>query len=293
MDGNVRAQRDILKAVRDYEQADAQAAAINEYVTFLAQNAESLAHAVLAAQQHAPTTEQKVDYVAAARQVWDLLGLDKLKAKKEAAKKEAAEREAANSETANSETANSETANSETCPPAQQTATEKESTERSVPRPFAASPAAPGESQRISRAAPQPESDAAPAAAPPPSADRSAEPPVRLWSSRPRADRDAPTGKAVDSAASPAAAPPADDPSLEPPVRLWSSRPRRDRNACPPAQEAVESPGADVPAGRLHNRLPPGRRSHHRAAHSSLPSGATGKGSRSAKAGRKNLQIPC
>jgi hypothetical protein len=182
MNGNVRAQRDILNAVRAYERADAEEAAA--YVEELARRGADLEEAVRAAERAMPTAEKKINYIEAARQIKELLGLNKPRS-----------------------AAGSEVAESEICAPGEETDTEESDAERT-----AAAPA-------LSAAgAPQPENDAAPAA-----------PPV-------------------------APPPPSADPPAAP--QTWRSLPPRpDRSARQRAREATPSPGADLRAGRLHNRL--------------------------------------
>src|SRR5262249_47497109 len=79
MNGNVRAQRDILNAVRTFERADAEAAAVNAYVEELVRQAADVEEALQAARDDAPTAEKKMSYVEAARRVIALLGLGKPK----------------------------------------------------------------------------------------------------------------------------------------------------------------------------------------------------------------------
>ena len=79
INGNVRAQRDILSAVRAYERLDAEKAAVNEYVDELARDAEDM-HGVGVeiwdAIDAAPTAVQKMNYVEAApRTCWGRAGL--------------------------------------------------------------------------------------------------------------------------------------------------------------------------------------------------------------------------
>jgi hypothetical protein len=100
MAGNVRAQRDILKAVQTFEREDAKAAALEAYVAELVAHGMELEKAVESLKSAATTMEEKIDYAAAAREITELLGLNKIKR-----------------ETAQSETSQSETAQSETCAP--------------------------------------------------------------------------------------------------------------------------------------------------------------------------------
>jgi hypothetical protein len=135
MNGNVRAQRDILSAVRAYERADAEAATVDAYVEGLVQQAADLEEVIEAAKRAAPTVEKKMSYVDAARRICFLLGLGKPRSE---AKSEAAENEA--------------------CAPGEETVTvDAERNAAAAPSSDIAPPA---------DRAPQPESDTAPAAPP-------------------------------------------------------------------------------------------------------------------------------
>jgi hypothetical protein len=158
INGNVRAQRDILNAVRAYERADAEAAALDAYVEELVRQAADLEEALKAGEEtkRAAPVEKKMSYVDAARRITFLLGLNKSAVKSEAAK-------------------------SETCASGKGSVTEERDEERNA---VALAPSA--------DSVPQPENDAVPAsspvASPPPlSAEPPAAPPVdpRPWRSRP------------------------------------------------------------------------------------------------------------
>src|SRR5262249_46186501 len=72
INGNVRAQRDILSAVRAYERQDAEKAAVNEYVDELARDAEDMEQVeaeIWDAIDASPTAVQKMNYVEAAQRV--------------------------------------------------------------------------------------------------------------------------------------------------------------------------------------------------------------------------------
>jgi hypothetical protein len=85
MEGNVHAQRDLLRAVRTYERADAEKAAMEEYVEELArQGADLLEEGVLAARRAAQTPEKKLTLIEAAQRVRELLGLHQRKDNDEA-----------------------------------------------------------------------------------------------------------------------------------------------------------------------------------------------------------------
>ena len=77
MKGNVRAQRDILAAVRNYEREDAEEAAEVAYLEGVVQQATDLSEAIEAANSAAPPVEKKMSYAEAAQRVRDLLGLNK------------------------------------------------------------------------------------------------------------------------------------------------------------------------------------------------------------------------
>jgi hypothetical protein len=77
INGNVRAQRDILNAVRAYESQDEEKAAVDELVREAADVQEAIWEEMLAA----PTAVQKVNYVEAAQRVRDQLGLNESAAK--------------------------------------------------------------------------------------------------------------------------------------------------------------------------------------------------------------------
>ncbi len=79
--GNVRAQRDILTAVRTFEREEAEGAAIDASVEALAQVATDLADRLEAEKRAAPTVEKEMSYAEAAQRVRDLLGLNKSAAK--------------------------------------------------------------------------------------------------------------------------------------------------------------------------------------------------------------------
>jgi hypothetical protein len=134
MNGDVRAQRDILNAVRAYERADAETAALDAYGEELVRQAADLEVALKAIEQakRAAPVAKSMSYAEAAERIKVLL-------------KSAAE---------------SETAGSETCATGKETVTEETDAERNAPPPSA-------------DRAPQPENNGAPAAppvAPPPSA---------------------------------------------------------------------------------------------------------------------------
>lgn len=79
MEGNVHAQRALLRAVGTYERADAEKAALEEYVEELARQAADLEEGVLAARRAAQTPEKKMTLIEAARRVRELLGLNRPK----------------------------------------------------------------------------------------------------------------------------------------------------------------------------------------------------------------------
>jgi hypothetical protein len=215
MSGNVRAQRDILNAVRAYERADAEAATVEAYIEGLVQQAADLEEVIEAAKRTAPTAEKKMSYVEAARRICFLLGLGKA-----------------------SSAGGSEAAKSGVCAPAEETVTADKDAERN---------AAAARSSDVAPAdrASQPETDTAPAAPP------IASPPP---SPSPLA------GEGREGAADP--------------------RPRRsrhDRYARHPARESTPSAGADVRAGRVHNRLLRNRRRHRRGGDCAPPFNVTWK----------------
>jgi hypothetical protein len=153
--GNVRAQRDILKAVQAYERADAEAAAVDAYAEELVRQAADLEvamEAIKAAERAAPV-EKRMSYVEAAERIKALLRQAKPGAK------------------------------SETGAPGETVTEERD--ERSDAERNAAASAPSADS------APPPENDTAPAASPIASPPLSAEPPAappaepRPWRSRP------------------------------------------------------------------------------------------------------------
>jgi Family of unknown function (DUF5681) len=77
--GNVRAQRDILTAVRTFEREEA--AAADAYSEALVQVATDVAERLEAAERAAPTVKKEMSYAEAAQRVTELLGLNKSAAK--------------------------------------------------------------------------------------------------------------------------------------------------------------------------------------------------------------------
>ncbi len=157
INGNVRAQRDILNAVRAFERADAEAAAADAYVEELVRQAADLEAGIQAAKRAAPTAEKKMSYIDAARRIAFLLG---------------------------------EAAKSETCAPGEETVAEVTLTEESVTEEGDGEWNADAPALSADRAS-QPENGTAPAAPPVASPPPSAEPPAapsadpRPWRSRP------------------------------------------------------------------------------------------------------------
>jgi hypothetical protein len=150
MKGNIRAQRDILTAVRTFERQDAEAAAMDACVEGLVQQAADLEEAIKAAKRAAPRVELEMSYVEAAQRIAARLGLNK-------------------------------SAESEIGAPGEEPVWEEEATE---PDAAAPAPSPDGAQQQENDTA----SAAPPAASPPPSADPPAAPPAdaRPWRS-PRA----------------------------------------------------------------------------------------------------------
>jgi hypothetical protein len=75
MEGNVHAQRDLLRAVRTYEREDTKAATIDAYVGELVRQAANLEEGIAAAKRAAQTPAQKMSFYEAAQRMRQLLGL--------------------------------------------------------------------------------------------------------------------------------------------------------------------------------------------------------------------------
>jgi hypothetical protein len=152
MGGNVRAQRDILNAVRAYERADAEKAAAEAYVEELVRRAMDLEDGLRAAEDAARTPEKKMNYIEAADRIRQLLA------------EAAARRDAANSA------------------PGQETATTESDAERTAAAPAPSAGGAPQPENGSASAAP-------PVTSPLPAAARPAAPPSGPRPSRSRSDR--------------------------------------------------------------------------------------------------------
>jgi hypothetical protein len=221
MSGNVRAQRDILKAVQAYERADAEAAAVEAYADELVRQVADLEVAMEAikAAEHAAPVEKRINYVEAAKQIKALLGLGKPAAK------------------------------SETGAPAEEAVMQERDEGNDVERNVA-TPAPSADS------APQPENGTAPA--PPP-----------------------------------VTSPPPAEPPAAPPAHPRPRRSRPDRYARHRSRESTPSPGADLRAGRVHNKLLRNRCLHHRTGNSAHPLKGTWKKVTTRHSRRQNPEIPC
>ncbi len=106
------------------------------------------------------------------------------------------------------------------------------------------------------------------------------------------------SGPQPENYAAPAALPVASPPSsagplAAPPADSRPRRPRPDRYARHRSRESTPSPGADLRAGRLHNKLLRNRRLHHRTGNSAHPLRGTWKKVMTRHSRRQNPEIPC
>jgi hypothetical protein len=116
--GDVRAQRDILNVLRDYERQDAEKAAVHDYADELARDAEDMEEVeaeIWDAIDAAPTAVQKMNYVEAVQRVRNPPGLNRSAAGSETG---ASAQESGNEESGTEESVTEESGTAPAAPPA-------------------------------------------------------------------------------------------------------------------------------------------------------------------------------